>query len=127
MNGDRLQSSHSDDAPRIRNLRILARKHKDAALAQIASRMSATVSEGSKTGAEIFAELKQQMMDSIKRLEDEDAADYTHKTLRDKNLSETNAKVDDKKAEIEKHTAKIGKHTSNSARVKVWKVFSRFS
>ena len=123
------QSSHSDDAPRkvVHNLRVLARKHKDAALVQIASRMSVTVSEGSKTGEDIFAELKQQMMNAIKRLEDEDAADYTHKTLCDKNLAETNAKVDDQKAEIEKHTAKIGKHTSNSARVKVWKVFSRFS
>merc|ERR550537_1592968 len=113
------QSSHNDDAPRkvIHNLRILARKHKDAALAQIASRMSATVSEGTNV-EDIFAELKQQMMDSIKRLEDEDAADYTHKMFCDKNLAETNAKVDDKKAEIEKHTAKIDKHTSTSARVK---------
>ena len=53
------QSSHSDDAPRkvVHNLRVLARKHKDAALVQIASRMSVTVSAGSKTGEDLFAEL----------------------------------------------------------------------
>ena len=55
---------------------------------------------------------------SWRRLEDQDAADYNHKMFCDKNLAETNAKVDDKKAEIENHTAKIDKRTSNSVRVK---------
>merc|ERR1719443_2741699 len=57
-------------------------------------------------------------MDSIQRLEDEEAADYTHKVYCDQNLAESKAKLEDKKAEIEKHTAKIDKHTSNSAMVK---------
>merc|ERR1719454_2409244 len=67
---------------------------------------------------DIFAELKQQMMDSIKKLEDEEAADYTHKVYCDKNLAESEVKVADKKREIEKHTAKIDEKTSNSVRVK---------
>lgn len=115
-----LQTSQADEASRkvVQKLRGLARKNKDSVLAQIASRMSATVSEGSKAGEDIFAELKQQMMDSIQRLEDEEAADYTHKVYCDQNLAESEVKVADKKSEIEKHTAKIDKHTSNSARVK---------
>merc|ERR1719174_3481136 len=115
-----LQTSHSDEASRkvISKLRSLARKNKDSVLAQLASRMFATVSAGSKDGEDIFAELKQQMMDQIQQLENEEAADYTHKVYCDKNLAENEAKVADKKSEIEKHTAKIDKHTSNSVRVK---------
>merc|ERR1719473_432841 len=58
------------------------------------------------------------MMDQIQQLENEEAADYTHKVYCDKNLAEAEVKVADKQAEIEKHTAKIEQKTSNSARVK---------
>jgi len=115
-----LQTSKGDEASRkvVSKLRGLARKNKDSFLAQVASRMSATVTEGSKAGEDVFAELKQQILANIQQLEDEEAADYTHKVYCDENLAESEAKVADKKSEIEKHTAKIDKHVSNSARVK---------
>merc|ERR1719453_1708001 len=71
-----LQTSGADaSASRkvISKLRSLARRKNDTLLAQIASRMSATVATGGKAGEDIFAELKQQMMDSIKKLEEEEA------------------------------------------------------
>merc|ERR1719456_383680 len=115
-----LQTSSTDEVARkaIHMLRGLARKHKDSVLAQIASQMSFTVSEGSKAGEDVFAELKQKFMDAIQQLEDEETADATHKIFCDKNLAESDVKVADKQAEIEKHTAKIEQKTSNSKRVK---------
>merc|ERR1719473_145539 len=58
------------------------------------------------------------MMDQIQQLENEEAADYTHKVYCDKNLAEAEVKVADKQSEIEKHTAKIEQKSSNSLRVK---------
>merc|ERR1719331_978380 len=115
-----LQTSQTDEASRkvVQKLRSLARKHKDSVLAQIASRMSVTVSEGSKAGEDVFAKLKQQFKDAIQKLLDEEDADATHKVFCDKNLAESEVKVVDKKAEIEKHTAKIDQKSSDSARVK---------
>merc|ERR1719386_397283 len=99
-------------------LRGMARKHKDSALAQIASHMSFTLSEATKTGEDVFAALRQQFLDNIQKLEEEEDADATHKVYCDKNLAESDVKVSDKKAEIEKHTAKIEQKTSNSERLK---------
>merc|ERR1719473_311085 len=58
------------------------------------------------------------MMDQIQQLENEEAADYTHKVYCDKNLAEAEVKVADKQSEIEKHTAKIEQKSSESIRVK---------
>jgi hypothetical protein len=113
-------SSSTDEASRkvIHALRGVARQHKDSVLAQIASRMSFTADEKSKAGEDVFAALKQQFMDAIKKLQDEEEADATHKVFCDKNLAETEVKKADKKAEVEKHTAKIEQKTSESVRVK---------
>jgi len=115
-----LQTSQTDEASRkvIRMLRLKARKHKDSVLAQMASQMSFTASENSKAGNDVFAALKKQFLEEIQQLEAEEAADYTHKLYCDKNLAESEVKVEDKKSEIEKYTAKIEQKSSNSVRVK---------
>merc|ERR1719352_1785932 len=75
---------------------------------------------GSKAGplADVFAKLKEQMLESIERIKADQAADETHKMYCDEQLAETTAKVQSIEAEIEKHTAKIDQKTSSSLRVK---------
>merc|ERR1719386_491676 len=56
--------------------------------------------------------------DKINKLEEEAAADQTHKAYCDKELAEANEKVADKKAEVEKISTRLEQKTSNSAKVK---------
>jgi hypothetical protein len=103
----------------VHMIRSLARKKKDPVLQQLASRMAFTVKEGSKAGMDdVFAALKQQILESIKQIEAEEAEDATKKVYCDKELAENEAKVQSNTDEIEKHTAKIDKNTAASSRTK---------
>merc|ERR1719313_1063508 len=112
--------SMSTASSAIHRVRNFARKQKDQVLAQLASRMAFTMDMGSKAGplADVFAKLKEQMLESIEKIKAEQAADETHKMYCDEQLAETTAKVKSIEAEIEKHTAKIDQKTSSSLRVK---------
>merc|ERR1719291_386952 len=98
----------------VRFVRKLAKEDKSTALAQLASRMSAAM----HTGADPFGKVKGLIADMIERLEAEAEADATHKAYCDKELSESNEKKADKKAEIAKLSTKIDQMSARSAQLK---------
>jgi hypothetical protein len=99
-------------------LRSKAQKTNDEMLTQLASRMSSTVTMMSSAGQDPFAKIKEMIMNSISKLQDEQAADATQKAYCDKNLAETEEKVASNKAKVEKHTVKIEQKSSTSIKVK---------
>jgi chromosome segregation ATPase len=102
----------------VRYIRDLSKKQHSTALAQLASRMASTIRFGGSNKEDIFAKIKGLITDMIAKMEAEAEADATEKAFCDKELSETNAKKDDKTAEIEKLTAKINKMSSKSTILK---------
>merc|ERR1719261_1869466 len=74
--------------------------------------MASTIRFSGSNKEDVFAKIKGLISDMITKLEAEAAA--AEKAFCDKELSETNAKKDDKTAEIEKLTAKIDKMTGKS-------------
>jgi hypothetical protein len=115
-----LQISSPDDPSRhaVRAVRDLARKQKDASLAQLASRMSSTVTMDSRSGLDVFAKIKEMMLDDIAQLEQAQAEDATQKAYCDKEMAETREKIADNQAEVEKHSTKLAQRKSNSAKTK---------
>merc|ERR1719323_1066518 len=101
----------------IHYIRKFARKMKSPELAQLASRMASAVQFGAGTG-DPFGKVKGLIADMIDRLESEAQEDASHKAYCDKELTESNAKKDDKTAEISKLTSKIDKMTARSAQLK---------
>merc|ERR1719399_1561351 len=109
-------SSTSNDA--VRFVRQLAKKQHSMALGQLASRMASELRFGTGSQADIFGKIKGLITDMIEKLEAEAEADATKKAYCDKELSETNAKKDDKTSEIEKLTVKIEQQAAQSAKLK---------
>merc|ERR1719322_2049072 len=101
----------------VHYVRKFARKMKSPELAQLASRMSSAVQFGAGTN-DPFGKVKGLITDMIERLESEAQEDASHKAYCDKELSESNAKKDDKTAEISKLTTKIDQMTARSAKLK---------
>merc|ERR1719512_665853 len=102
----------------VRYVRKFAFKMKSPELAQLASRMASAVQFGAGTSDDPFGKVKGLIADMIDRLESEAQADASHKAYCDKELSESNAKKDDKTAEISKLTSKIDQKTARSAQLK---------
>merc|ERR1719478_812812 len=72
----------------------------------------------SSNGDDIFAKVKGLIKGMIEKLEDEAAADASHKAYCDKELSESNAKKSDLEDEVAKLTAKIDSMSARSATLK---------
>jgi len=102
----------------VRFVRDLARKQKDPALAQLASRMASAIRFGAGNSDDPFAKVKGLIADMLERLEASASADATHKAYCDKELSETNEKKDDKSGEIAKLSTKIDQMSARSAQLK---------
>jgi hypothetical protein len=96
----------------------LAKQHHSAALAQLASRISAVVKYGSKSGDDVFGKVKGLINDLIAKLEKEAEGDATEKAYCDEQMSKTEAKKSDLDDDIEKLTSKIDQATSQSAAAK---------
>lgn len=96
----------------VRMVRSLAHKHGSAALAALATRISSEMEAGGP-----FDKVKGMISDMIAKLQDEADADATKKAWCDKELAETNGKVDDKSAELEAQTTKIESSTAKSAQL----------
>jgi len=94
----------------------LAKKEHSAALAQLASRISAVVKYGG--GADVFAKIKGMVADMIAKLEKEAEEDATEKAYCDEEMSKTEAKKAELEEDLAKLVAKLDQDAANSARLK---------
>merc|ERR1740127_111928 len=102
----------------VRFVRDLSGKSKSAALAQLASRMSAAVRLGAASGDDPFAKVKGLITDMIATLESEAEEDASQKAYCDKEMSEATAKKDDLTAESDKLSTKIAQDKAASTKLK---------
>jgi hypothetical protein len=98
----------------MRLIRNLATRHDSSSLAQLATRIDATMHSGV---SDPFAKVKGLISDMISKLEEEAGADATEKAFCDKELAETREKKADKSAEIEKLTTKIDQMSARKAQL----------
>jgi len=96
----------------------LARETHSAALAQLASRVSAVLQYGAANGDDPFKKVKGLIQDMITQLEQEAKEEAAEKAYCDEQLSKTKAKKDELDDDLEKLTVKIDQSTSKTAKLK---------
>jgi len=96
----------------------LAKTHHSAALAQLASRISAVVKYGAGDGEDVFGKIKGLIGDMIAKLEKEAEEDATEKAYCDEEMAKTEAKKADLEGDLNKVTAKIDQAAATSAKRK---------
>jgi len=96
----------------------LAKMHHSAALAQLASRISAVVKYGAGDGEDVFGKIKGLISDMIAKLEKEAEDDATEKAYCDEEMAKTEAKKADLEGDLSKLTAKIDQAAATSAKRK---------
>jgi chromosome segregation ATPase len=99
-------------------IKKLAREHHSAALAQLASKITAVLRFGAASGEDPFAKVKGLIQELIDRLMKEAAAEATEKEYCDSEMAKTEEKKTDLEADIAKLTAKIDKAAASSAELK---------
>merc|ERR1719195_584797 len=95
----------------------LAKQQHSAALAQLASRISAVLRFGS-AGGDSFAKVKGLIQNMIAKLEKEAGAEATEKAYCDEQLSKTEAKKGELEADIAKMSSRIDRAAAQSAQLK---------
>jgi len=96
----------------------LAREQHSAALAQLASRISAVVKYGSRDNGSPFDKIKGLISDMIGKLEKEAESEATEKAYCDEQMAKTEAKKAELGNSIAKLAAKIDRAASQSAQLK---------
>merc|ERR1712187_920603 len=96
----------------------LAQQHHSAALAQLASRISAVLRLGSSGGDDPFAKVKGLISEMINKLEAEADAEATEKAWCDEQIAKTEEKETDLESDIAKLTGKIDVASAKSADLK---------
>merc|ERR1712226_713700 len=96
----------------------LAQTHHSAALAQLASRISAVMRLGSSGGDDPFAKVKGLISEMINKLEAEADAEATEKAWCDEQIAKTEEKKTDLESDIAKLTGKIDVASAKSTDLK---------
>jgi len=96
----------------------LAKEHHSAALAQLASRISAVLRFGSSAGEDPFTKVKSLISDMIFKLESEAGSEATEKGYCDEQMAKTEAKKNELQYDIDKMSAKIDQAAAASASLK---------
>jgi len=108
----------SSGAGALRIIRHLAYSKKSPVLTQLASRIQSTLRFGSADGANPFKKVQGMIMDMLTNLEKEAEAEATEKEYCDKEMAESEGKLDDKKDEASALSTKIEQMTSASDKLK---------
>jgi hypothetical protein len=96
----------------------LARENHSAALAQLASRISAVVRFGASSGEDPFAKVRTLIQDMLTKLESEGNSEATEKQYCDEEMAKTATKKGELDHDIDKLTSKIDQAASRSAELK---------
>merc|ERR1719229_1128482 len=96
----------------------LANRHHSAALAQLASRISAVMRFGTAGGADPFAKVTGMITDMISKLEAEASSEADEKAYCDEQMSKTEAKKEELEGDDAKLAAKIDSSSAKSAGLK---------
>merc|ERR1719191_947233 len=96
----------------------LAKEQHSAALAQLASRISAVMRYGAASGEDPFAKVKGLITSMIDKLTAEAAAEADEKAYCDEETAKTETKKGELQDDIAKLTAKIDQATARSERLK---------
>ena len=107
-------STHLAGSEVVAVVRRLAKKEHSAALAQLASRISAIMKFGAGSGEDPFAKVKGLITDLISRLQAEASSEASHKAYCDEETSKANEKKEDLEAQIAKHSSKLETAVSRS-------------
>jgi hypothetical protein len=99
-------------------IKKLAKEHHSAALAQLASRIAATVRYASATSEDPFTKVKELIQDMISKLQSEAGAEATEKSFCDDEASKSEASKSNLEAQIERLTTKIDQATAKSSSLK---------
>jgi len=102
----------------INMVKKLAREQHSAALAQLASRISAVIRYGSTSGEDPFVKIRGLIADMITKLEKEAQSESTEKAYCDEEMAKTATKKQELNYEISKLTAKLDKSAAKSASLK---------
>merc|ERR1719359_1517920 len=118
--GSRLKTSADLKNFEVVNMvKRLAEQQHSAALAQLASRIMATMRYGAAAGDDPFAKVKGLIVEMIDKLMKEAEAEASHKGYCDEEMSKTKAKKDELNTDIEKLTTKIDNLSARSTSLKV--------
>uniref|UniRef100_A0A7S4VU76 Uncharacterized protein n=1 Tax=Alexandrium monilatum TaxID=311494 RepID=A0A7S4VU76_9DINO len=112
--------THADlaNAEVINLVKKLAREQHSAALAQLASRISAVLRFGAGAGEDPFAKVKGLIQELIEKLEAEAGSEATEKAYCDEQIAKTEEKKSELGYDISKLTAKIDQASAKSAALK---------
>jgi len=99
-------------------IKQLAQAQHSAALAQLASRISAVATYGAASGEDPFVKIKGLIGDMIAKLEKESEADATEKAYCDEELAKSESKKQELDSDIEALSTKIDRASSKSSNLK---------
>ena len=95
-------------------VRKLAKNEHSAALAQLASRISAVMKFGAGAGEDHFVKVKGLITELINRLQAEASSEATHKSYCDEEMSKTTEKKQDLESDVAKHSSRLEAAVSKS-------------
>jgi predicted nucleic acid-binding Zn-ribbon protein len=111
-------SSAARSADVVGFVKRLAVRHHSAALAQLASRITAVVKYGANSHDDVFAKVKDLINDMIAKLKKQAEEEATEKAYCDEEMSKTETKKSELDDGISKLTAKIDQDAAKSASLK---------
>merc|ERR1719171_757230 len=118
---ERLQMRTRTDLANVEVLSLvkkLAQEHHSVALAQLASRISAVLTLGSRNGDDVFAKVKGLIEQMIAKLQAQAAEEATEKAYCDEEMAKTDEKKNELEEDVAKLTAKIDQAAARSATLK---------
>jgi len=107
-----------NDLEVVTAVKRMAQMHHSAALAQLASRISAVVQYGEANGGDVYAKVKGLIRDLIAKLEKEAKDAASEKAYCDEQMADTSAKKADLEDALAKVKAEIGRKSAKFADVK---------